>query len=62
MKKIIICFSTIFLALITGSVQSIYAAHSEPGHGIWNDATSVNIAPTDGSKSQIYLQSLPDFP
>jgi len=55
MKKIIICFSTIFIALITGSVQSIYADHSEPGQGIWNDATSVNIAPTDGSKYQIYL-------
>ena len=56
MKKIIICFSTIFIALVTGSVQSIYADHSEPGQGIWNDATSVNIAPTDGSKYQIYLQ------
>ena len=42
-KSTIILLSTIFVTLITCSVQSVTADHLEPGDGIYKDFGDVNI-------------------
>ncbi len=48
--------SVIFVTLIAGSVQSIAADHLEPGQGIFVDDAEVNLATTEDSNYQVYLQ------
>ena len=48
--------SVIFVTLIAGSVQSISADHLEPGQGIFVDDAEVNLATTEDSNYQVYLQ------
>jgi len=48
--------SVIFVTLIAGSVQSIAADHLEPGQGIFVDDAKVNLATTEDSNYQVYLQ------
>ena len=48
--------SVIFVTLIAGSVQSIAADHLEPGQGIFVDDADVNLATTEDSNYQVYLQ------
>ena len=56
MKFTIALLSTVFVALITCSVQSVTADHLEPGDGIFTDETHVNLVPTKDSKFQVHLQ------
>ena len=48
--------SVIFVTLIAGSVQSIYADHLEQDQGIFVDDAEVNLATTEDSNYQVYLQ------
>ncbi|NWJ21465.1 hypothetical protein HX849_03015 [Marine Group I thaumarchaeote] len=50
--------SVIFVTLIAGSVQSIAADHLEPGQGIFVDDAEVNLATTEDSNYQVYLQMI----
>ena len=57
MKKFTaLLLSVIFVTLIAGSVQSIDADHLEPGQGIFVDDADVNLATTEDSNYQVYLQ------
>ena len=57
MKKfIVLLVGVIFVALITASVQFAYADHTEPGIGIFKDATNVNII--DSERSSIPLENV----
>ena len=57
MKKFTaLLLSVIFVTLIAGSVQSIAADHLEPGQGIFADDAEVNLATTEDSNYQVYLQ------
>jgi len=57
MKKFTaLLLSVIFVTLIAGSVQSISADHLEPGQGIFVDDAEVNLATTEDSNYQVYLQ------
>ena len=57
MKKFTIpLLSVIFVTLIAGSVQSIYADHLEQDQGIFVDDAEVNLATTEDSNYQVYLQ------
>ena len=47
-----------FVILLTSSIQSISADHTEPGIGIFKDDTSVNFVDTEGSKYQIYMHTI----
>ena len=56
MKKFtIVLLSTIFVTLISSSVQSVVADHLEPGLGIFKNEMEVNNIWTEDSKYQIYL-------
>ena len=56
MKKFtIVLLSTIFVTLISSSVQSVVADHLEPGLGIFKNEKEVNNIWTEDSKYQIYL-------
>ena len=48
--------SVILVTLIAGSVQSIYADHLEQDQGIFVDDAEVNLATTEDSNYQVYLQ------
>jgi len=50
--------SIIFVVLITGSIQSVTADHSEPGEGIFIDTGEVAVLATCGSNYQISLQTV----
>ena len=55
-KFAIVLLSTIFITLITGSVQYVTADHVEEfGQGIFKDEYSLNSAFSKDSKYQIYL-------
>ena len=57
MKKfIVLLVGVIFVALITASVQFVYADHTEPGIGIFKDTTDVNLIETTDTEYQVYLQ------
>ena len=57
MKKFTILFlSIVFVALIVSSIQSVTADHLEPGIGIFKDDQDVELATTEDSKYQVYLQ------
>jgi len=57
MKKFIaLLLSVILVTLIAGSVQSIYADHLEQDQGIFVDDAEVNLATTEDSNYQVYLQ------
>jgi hypothetical protein len=47
--------STIFVALIACSIQSISADHLEPGLGIFKNEKVINTISTEDSKYQIYV-------
>jgi len=47
-----------FVILLASSIQSISADHTEPGIGIFKDATNVNFVDTEGSKYQIYMHAV----
>ena len=47
-----------FVILLTSSIQSISADHTEPGIGIFKDAANVNYVDTEGSKYQIYMYAV----
>ena len=47
--------STVFIVLVIGSIQFVFADHSLEGEGIYEDENSVNLALTIDSKYQIYL-------
>jgi len=58
MKKfIVLLVGVIFVALITASVQFAYADHTEPGIGIFKDATNVNLIEATDTEYQVYLQT-----
>ena len=57
-KSTIILLSTIFVTLITCSVQSVTADHLESGDGIYKDFGDVNIVTTIDSKWQVNLQTI----
>jgi len=48
----------IFVALITGSIQSVTADHLEPGQGIFKDRSNVDLVTTHDSDYQVYLQAV----
>jgi len=48
----------IFVALITGSIQSVTADHLEPGQGIFKDRSDVDLVTTQDSDYQVYLQAV----
>jgi hypothetical protein len=48
--------SIVFVALIVSSIQSVTADHLEPGIGIFIDEQDVELATTEDSKYQVYLQ------
>ena len=50
--------SVIFVALITGSIQSVTADHLEPGQGIFKDRSDVDLVTTHDSDYQVYLQAV----
>ena len=57
MKKLTTAlFSTVFVALIACSVQSVTADHLESGDGIFIDENRVNLVSTKDSKYQVHLQ------
>ena len=57
MKKLtIVLLSTVFVALIACSVQSVTADHLESGDGIFIDENRVNLVSTQDSKYQVHLQ------
>ena len=57
MKKFTaLLLSVILVTLIAGSVQSISADHLEPDQGIFVDDAEVNLATTEDSNYQVYLQ------
>ena len=55
-KSIMVLFSTVFVALIACSVQSVTADHLESGNGIFIDENRVNLVSTQDSKYQVHLQ------
>ena len=57
-KFIIPLLGVVFVILLTGSIQSIYADHTEPGTGIFKDDENVNFVDTQGSKYQIYMHTV----
>ena len=59
MKKfMILLLGVIFVALITGSIQSVTADHLEPGQGIFKDRSDVDLVTTHDSDYQVYLQAV----
>ena len=59
MKKFTaLLLSVIFVTLIAGSVQSISADHLEQDQGIFVDDAEVNLATTEDSNYQVYLQMI----
>jgi hypothetical protein len=59
MKKFTaLLLSVILVTLIAGSVQSIYADHLEQDQGIFVDDAEVNLATTEDSNYQVYLQMI----
>ena len=59
MKKfMILLLGVIFVALITGSIQSVTADHLEPGQGIFKNERAIEFVPTNDSNYQIYLQTV----
>ena len=57
-KFIIPLLGVVFVILLTGSIQSIYADHTEPGTGIFKDDENVNFVDTQGSKYQIHMHAV----
>ena len=53
----IVFMSTIFVALIAGSIQSIYADH-ETGKGIFKNESEVELVTSNNTNYQIYLQAV----
>ena len=53
-----VLFSTIFVALIACSVQSVTADHLEPGQGIFVNDGEVNLVVSTDTKFQVYLQAV----
>jgi len=59
MKKILnLLLGVIFIAFITGSIQSASADHLEPGQGIFKNEKKLNNTPIEGTKYQIYIQTV----
>jgi len=59
MKKfMILLLGVIFVALITGSIQSVTADHLEPSQGIFKDRSDVDLVTTHDSDYQVYLQAV----
>ena len=50
--------SITFVLLITGSIQSVTADHSEPDQGIFKNERAIEFVPTNDSNYQIYLQTV----
>jgi len=50
--------SIIFVVLITGSIQSVTADHSEPDQGIFKNEREIEVVPIQDSNYQIYLQTV----
>ena len=58
MKKFtIVLLSTVFVALIACSVQSIYADH-ESGKGIFKNEAEVDLVTTENTNYQVHLQAV----
>jgi len=57
-KFIIPLLGVVFVILLTGSIQSIYADHTESGIGIFKDDVNVNFVDSQGSKYQIYMHAI----
>ena len=59
MKWLVIqLLGVIFVALITGSIQSVTADHLEPGQGIFKDRSEVDLVTTHNSDYQVNLQAV----
>ena len=68
LKFLIPLLSVVFVILLTGSIQSISADHTEPGIGIFKDMTNVNIVENErsstlsenmeGSKYKIFMHAI----
>ena len=50
--------SVIFVTLISGSIQSIYADHLEPDQGIFSSEDEIEFVTTEDSNYKIYLQAV----
>jgi len=50
--------SITFVLLITGSIQSVTADHSEPDQGIFKNEREIEVVPIQDSNYQIYLQTV----
>ena len=48
----------IFVTLISGSIQSIYADHLEPDQGIFSSEDEIEFVTTEDSNYKIYLQAV----
>ena len=57
-KLIIPLLGAVFVILLTGSIQSISADHTEPGIGIFKDSTNVNIVDNEDSKYKIFMHAV----
>ena len=53
-----ILLGAIFVAVTSGSIQSISADHLEPGPGIFSNNDAVTLVTTEGTNYQIYLQTV----
>ena len=59
MKKFtIVLLGTVFVALITCSIQSVYADHLEPGQGLFSSEEGIELVTTEGTKYKVHLQSV----
>ena len=57
MKKLMmLLLGVIFVTLVTSSVEFASADHLQPGKGIFNNETMVNLVPTKNSNYDLYLQ------
>ena len=50
--------SITFVLLITGSIQSVTADHSEPDQGIFKNEREIEVVPIQDSNYQVYLQAV----
>ena len=50
--------SITFVLLVTGSIQSVTADHSEPDQGIFKNEREIEAVPIQDSNYQIYLQTV----
>ena len=57
-KFMVLLLGGMFIVLMTDSIQSISADHTEPSIGIFKDSTNVNIVDNEDSKYKIFMHAV----